>query len=82
MAKTIVPKAATPRSSIEQMDALGTRLGKLTALLIMTHGQARECFDAMSDGLRDDYMSACFDLAAECQEIVKGAARIEGFAHG
>lgn len=50
---------------------LSANLSKLSALLEMTYGGARETFDGMNKSLRDNYLWACADLANDCQALAE-----------
>ena len=48
---------------------LDNRLAHLTALLMMTYGEAGEAFRNYNDRIQDEYMWACGQMADECREL-------------
>jgi hypothetical protein len=64
-----------PRPSLgitrEQYERLSSKLIQLKALLTMTHGNAGETFNDMSDEMRDNYLWACASMAGDCEELAE-----------
>ena len=58
--------------------ALTDKLSQLRAMLLMTHGDAREVFTNMSDATQDIYLWACADLAGYCIELDNRCASRHG----
>lgn len=55
-------------------DNLTAKLAQLKALLSMTFGGAMDAFNGLTDAVRDDYLSACSDLADDCMSLAAAIA--------
>lgn len=51
-------------------DILAKKLAQLHAMLTMTYGEALETLESMNETLRDNYLSACSDVAEDCGKLL------------
>lgn len=51
-------------------DILAKKLAQLHAMLMMTYGEALETLESMNETLRDNYLSACSDMAEDCGKLL------------
>ena len=49
-----------------ECNKLCAKLSQLQAMLFVTYGYEEGSFTEMDNEMKDNYLSACFDMAAEC----------------